>query len=254
LRVTATELNSLIATNGDIKLGCVVDTNALFAASTPSDNLNEWAETVFTNLHNLGIPAYTNLNIRSEFLELQRRVLIPEGLVSFYDEKDKKTLSLPLNTQLSQLKSKKDRATREDRLFKFGEQRIKYFRNLFATSDNTNAWELFCADFLSPYISTAWEDTIETLNIKFAGTRAIESREFFNRAPNWKDMADIIGRFGIGSADAMIVNFFLCSNFKLIVTGDEDVVYAVERLSNGTKFVLVDGKEQSRLQLGGRAS
>ena len=47
--------------------------------------------------------------------------------------------------------------------------------------------------------------------MRFLGTRGIDSREFFDSDPDWNDMVDIIGRFGIGSADAVIINFFLCS-------------------------------------------
>ena len=57
-------------------------------------------------------------------------------------------------------------------------------------------------------------------------------------------MVDIIGRFGIGSADAMIINFFLCSKFPVIVTGDEDMAYAVERLARGDKYILMPTKEE----------
>lgn len=103
---------------------------------------------------------------------------------------------------------------------------------------------MFCKSFLHPFIVNVWEENIEIFKIQFVGTRAIESREYFHRDPNWKDMTDIIGRFGIGSGDAMIVNFFLCSKFPVIITGDEDVAYAVERLSNGTKYVVVPDSEE----------
>ena len=69
-----------------LKQGCIVDTNILFAASYPLDVHNDWADEVFKSLDRFGIPIYTNLNVRSEFLDLQRRVLIPEGLVSFYED------------------------------------------------------------------------------------------------------------------------------------------------------------------------
>jgi predicted nucleic acid-binding protein len=79
-------LNDLAATfkahKESFEKGCMVDTNALFAAAFPLDHHNEWAEKVFDELHRLDIPIYTNLNIRSEFIELSRRVLIPEDWYS----------------------------------------------------------------------------------------------------------------------------------------------------------------------------
>lgn len=243
MRIDLNDLPKLIKSNTDLELGCITDTNALFAMSMPLDRLNEWAEVVFNQLAELGIPVFTNINIRSEFLELQRRVLVPEGLVSFYDTTDKNSLHPTLRAQLKSLKTSKDEAALAGRLFKFNDQQMKKYRALFLEMPKTsasavNGWEQFCMDYLLPYISGVWEATIDDLSINFVGTRAIERREYFDRDPSWKDMTDLIGRFGIGSSDAMIINFFLCSKFPLIVTGDEDVAYAAERLSNGSKYIL----------------
>lgn len=140
-----------------------------------------------------------------------------------------------------------DQAASDERVFKLNDQQIKKYRELLTSSDvnsKPDAWERFCDALLRPYISVAWDDIITDLNIQFVGTRGIESREHFDRDPNWNDMTDIIGRFGTGSTDARIINFFLCSKFPVIVTGDEDVAFTVERLSEGKKYVLV--KEASR--------
>lgn len=239
MRITLRDLPALALTKTNIKQGCIVDTNTLFAASMPLDRLNDWAEETFGRLGELAIPAFTNINIRSEFMDLQRRVLIPEGLVSLYEEAEKSTMDSALKAQLKSLRTSKDQSAIIGRIFKFSDQQTKKYRQLIANTSPSNAWERFCETYVHPYITNIWEDTIEDLNIHFVGTRAIENREYFNRDPNWKDMTDIIGRFGIGSSDAMIVNFFLCSKFPLIVTGDEDVAYTVERLSNDTKYILV---------------
>jgi hypothetical protein len=76
------------------------------------------------------------------------------------------------------------------------------------------------------------------LGIQFLGTRAIESRDFFERDPEWNEMVQIMGRSGIGSSDAMILNLFVCSRLPLIVTTDEDVAYTLERLGTAGKYVL----------------
>lgn len=238
MRLTLSDLHKLIEREPSlVNLGCVIDTNALFAVATPPDRLNSWAIDVFSTLSKLRVPPYTNLNIRSEFLDLQRRVMIPEGLITFYDEREKDTMSLHLKTQLRSLKTQMEKAAKEERVFKLNDQAIKKYRAIFdATS--ANAWELFCRDFLKPHLGDIWDATITELNLQFLGTRAIESREYFERDPSWKDMTDIMGSFAVGSADAMIINFFLCSKFPLIVTGDEDVAYAVERMSSGNRFIL----------------
>ncbi len=253
MRITLANLRELHRSKAEFRAGCVVDTNVLFAASTESDRLFDWADQVFIALDSLGMPVFTNQNIRSEFLELQRRVLIPEGLVSFYDERDKDSMDLHLKTQLKLLKSnrKKNEDEKEfkdnKRVFRFDEQQIKKFRKLFSESDGPYCWDLFCKDFLYPSMSKIWDTTINTLNIQFLGTREMESGEHFSRRPNWSGVADMMGRFGIGSADAMIVNFFLCSKFPVIITGDEDVAYTVERLSDGEKYVIVPDQDEEEL-------
>lgn len=248
MRITLADLKSLASTNPDLQRGCVVDTNALFAAVIPPDRLNAWAEATFIQLNALGLPAFTNINIRSEFLDLQRRVLIPEGLVSLYDSPISPNFAPAVQTQLRSLKTLMRRATEEGRLYKFNDQQVKRYRDLLVEYGEFETWEDFCRDFVHPYIVTAWDDMVSALNLQFVGTRGIESREYFESDPRWKGVADIMGRFGIGSADAMIINFFLCSKFSLIVTGDEDVAYVVERLSDGTKYVLVPEDEEELLK------
>ena len=130
MRVTIREFRDLLAQNPDLKRGCVVDTNALFAATMPLDRLNGWAEKVFPTLHDEGVPIYSNLNIRSEFIELNRRVLVPEGLVSYYDASLDIEMDKELRTQLKLLKTAKDKATDADTLYKFNEQQLKKFRSL----------------------------------------------------------------------------------------------------------------------------
>src|SRR5690606_31026267 len=99
MRITLADLKSLVGTNPDLQRGCVVDTNVLFAAVIPPDRLNTWAEATFIQLNALSLPAFTNINIRSEFLDLQRRVLIPEGLVSLYDSPVSPSFAPAVQTQ-----------------------------------------------------------------------------------------------------------------------------------------------------------
>lgn len=250
MRIHLSELPELCRKHPDFKLGCITDTNAMFARSMDLDRLNTWADAAFDQFAEMGVPVFTNINIRSEFMELQRRVMVPEGLVTFYEDA-KKTLPLHLVTQLKSLTTAKQQAADEEKLFKFNDQQMKKYRALLfelPEVNGLNGWERFCLDYLHPYLSKVWDLTLNELAINFVGTRAIESRAYFDRDPSWKDMTDIMGRFGVGSADAMIINCFLCSKFPLIVTGDEDVAYVVERMSDGSKYVLVPEKGEELLQ------
>lgn len=67
-----------------LKRGCVVDTSILFAASYPLHNFNSASEEFFEYASELEIPLYTNVNVRSEFINSQRQIMIPEGLSDLY--------------------------------------------------------------------------------------------------------------------------------------------------------------------------
>lgn len=50
------DLEQKIAQNPALKIGCIVDTNVVFATSFPLDTYNDWGEEVFDTLHKLNIP------------------------------------------------------------------------------------------------------------------------------------------------------------------------------------------------------
>jgi len=58
----------------------------------------------------------------------------------------------------------------------------------------------------------------------------------------WEGMASIVGRFGIGSFDAMIINLFLNSHFSAIITADKEIAYVIKALKPPGKFVIVPSK------------
>ncbi|MGK5085313.1 hypothetical protein WDW37_18660 [Bdellovibrionota bacterium FG-1] len=124
MKISINDLPQLIRSKSGIKLGCVVDTNAFFAASLTADRINTWAEEVFKVLQVHSVPTFTNINIRSEYLELQRRVLIPEGLLAFYEKSNKETMDKALKAQLHSLRTQVNTAIDEKRLFKFNDQQV----------------------------------------------------------------------------------------------------------------------------------
>lgn len=71
--------NHLNAGSGDQT--CFVDTSILFSSTYDSDVFNSESEMVFDLLAGMGFSIFTNINVRSEFLENHRRVLIPEILI-----------------------------------------------------------------------------------------------------------------------------------------------------------------------------
>jgi hypothetical protein len=50
--------------------------------------------------------------------------------------------------------------------------------------------------------------------------------------------ATLSERHRIGSADAMIVNLLIQSKYNFIVSGDADIMFAMERINPENKFVI----------------
>lgn len=240
--VSLAEIRTLAKTSEEFRRGCILDTNVIFAASFPLDAHNEWAEKVVHELHAAGIPIFSNINVRSEYLDLNRRVLIPEGLMDFFRDYEP-NLPGEVAMSLKALRTRMDRANLESRTFKLSDSDIKRYRQLLSKigggiDGRTSLWDEFCEEYLLPYISSVWTEVVQSLRLEFLGTRAIENRENFNHKPNWERVIEIIGRSGIGSADAMIVNLFLASKLPLIVTADSDVKETLLGMTTGPKYVL----------------
>jgi hypothetical protein len=210
MEIKISDLEKSLENYPELKRGCIVDTNVLFAGSYPSDIFNDWADEVFKTLNRLNIPAYTNINVRSEFLELHRRVLIPEGLVDFYDDLSDK-LDGKIYDRLKLLKRRANEARTEGRAFKINDSDIKEYMELFGHEprpEGISRWTAFCQIYFAPYFIYVWEDAVRDFKVNFLGTREIENNEFFDKHPSWNNMIKILGDSGIGSADAMIINLF----------------------------------------------
>lgn len=234
------ELETKLLEEPSLKMGCIVDTNVVFAASFPLDTYNEWAEQIINTLHRLNIPIYTNLNVRSEFIDLNRRVLIPEGLVDFYEDFFE-ILSGEFKAKLKSLQTRKTKANAENRTFKFNDTEIKQYMKVFESfthSSGKNAWSYFCKYYLFHYIKDVWGNAVDEIRLNFLGTREIESRDFFDRHPSWENMIKIVGFSGVGSSDAMIINLFQESKIPLIITADKAAKKALLDFMPENKFIL----------------
>lgn len=224
----------------EIKNGLLVDTSILFAASFPPDLFNTAAEQLFEFLNQLNIPVFTNVNIRAEFIDLHRRYMIPEGLVDLY------TSGTPIHDfnikrELKSVHAQASESRSTGRAVKFSDEKIKKWRSLLskASVPGQDGWEQFCADFLQGKIDPIWDETCRLLNVSFISTRTGESGDWLTQDLTWEDMVGYVGRFGIGSSDAMVLNLFLNSKFAGLLTADRDLAYAVDRLKPAGKFVIL---------------
>lgn len=223
--------------------GCIVDTSILFAASYPRDEFNRESEELFEYLSELKIPTFTNVNIRSEFLDLHRRVMVPEGLSDLYTRHGK-GLDQILYAKLQSIYTTLSEASKSGKPYKFNEDQIKSWRRTLRAYrlKSNDGWHKFCADFLQGRIEKIWDETCDKLGVNFLSLREDDNPDWLIGELTWPDMASIVGRTGVGSFDAMIINLFVNSRFTGIITADREIAYAVDSLKPDGKFVVVPDK------------
>lgn len=227
----------------EFKKGCVVDTSILFAASYTPDFFNKESEELFEYLAELEIPLFTNINIRSEFMNKQRQVMIPEGLSDLYTSFGK-SLDVVLYSKLQSNYTTVSEGRKTGKSYKLDENQIKSWRKLlrFRQLKTNDGWIQFCSDYLKGKIETVWDKACDEFGINFLSLRDDDKPNWLTGDMNWDGMAQIIGQYGIASSDAMIINLFLNSHFPAIITADGEIAYVVEKIAPLNKFVIIPDK------------
>ncbi|MGK5088025.1 hypothetical protein WDW86_10750 [Bdellovibrionota bacterium FG-2] len=234
------ELASFVQLHPASKLGCLLDTSILFSASYDLDTFNSETAKVIDCLAELQIPIYTTYNVRSEFLELHRRIIIPECLIDFLEDLGK-TLKPELVLDLTSMRTQLRKANAEGKLFRIQDQKIKFYRAALASYRNGahDGWAAFCKNYLHEKIAKVWETAVELLGLNFIGLRSDEHDSVLSGHPSWQGTTDLVGRFGIGSVDALILDVFFNSKFLLLLTSDRDMAYCIETAKYPNRFVFL---------------
>ncbi len=219
---------------------CFVDTSILFSATYDSDAFNSESERAFDLLADAGYSVFTNVNVRSEFLENHRRVLIPEILIDLLAIKGAQLDSI-LHEKLKSHRTGYQKKVAEEKNTKMDPIQIKMWRRLLIeySFDGIDGWTLFCRDFLKGKIRRIWQDTEKFFALNFISTRVGEESPYLAQFPSWENAVDLMERYGLGSFDAMIVNMFLCSKIPILLTADLEMADCVNQESKGFKQVFV---------------
>lgn len=220
--------------------GCLVDTSVLFAASYTPDKFNEECEKPFDELFKRNIPAFTNISVRHEFLEKQRRVLIADSLVVFYEIYGK-MLPPALEMKLKSHKTSHQKKADEEKPTGLQKQQIdSYSKSLRAVSVNgRNAWDVLCQDLFAPQLLPVWDKAVQEFRIVELKIRAEDASAYIQKNPDWDDAVRLMGKYGLGSTDAMIINMFLCSAISVMLTADFEMARAAAIESQNSKAVFI---------------
>lgn len=234
------ELQSFIGDNDFLIKGCFVDTSILFAATYPLDNHNEDAEGVFEVISDAGFTAFTNINVKHEFLEFHRRVILADSLCDFYDIFGDMTPPY-VQAQLKSFKTTHRKKIDAEESSRLELQQQKKFIGLLRSIKiaEKDGWSLLCKTFLLPQLLPIWKDASIKLGINELKVASDDFLETFNIKPDWDDAIKIMGSYAIASSDAMIINIFNCSKIPILLTADSEMARCLlsENVENKIVFV-----------------
>ena len=238
--IKAKDLQNFINSAAEHRTGCLVDTNILFAANFSLDHFHEAAVEIFETLIDENIPRFANVNIRSEFINLSRKVVIAQALLDLFHHIGT-DLPQKVYDKLRSIKARSALKEKENALFRLQDKEIEEIRNLFSSYHPTteqDLWDWFCEDYLKGKLSAEWVWVEKDFGINFLTLRYTENSDHLENELKWDDAVSIIEKTGIGSADAMIVNLLIQSKYSFIVSADADIVFALKKINPKNKFVI----------------
>jgi predicted nucleic acid-binding protein len=228
-----------ILQTGEKPAGCLLDTNFLIAAIYDVHRFNGEAVALFDVLADAAIPLYVSLPTRSEFLDIQRRIIMTEALMEMASDKTKWRISAEVLKELRNQKRWIGIQAEKDEMPILTDARIKACKQLFLPKNQSgkSGWLELCRHFLSPLLST-WDQAVANMGIRYIGARETEELQLFSTKLHWEKMYALSVKTALSSMDAMILNVFNSSAFPLLVSTDYDLAYAVLAEDN-TKTILV---------------
>jgi hypothetical protein len=227
-------------------IGVFADTSVIFAATYPPDIFNADCEKAFETLAKFSTPTFASVNVRAEFLENHRRAYIADSLVDFLEDMAS-FLSGPLLLKLQSHKKTHRKNIDEGRSNKLNVDQIKIFRRELRqfTWMRQDGWKTLCQRYLKPQITSEWEKAEKHLSLNFISSRSNDLSPYLDKIPDWVRAVNFIGEYGISSADAMILNMFLCSKIPILLTADLEMADCVIQASDGTRQVFVPDSIQN---------
>lgn len=238
------EIKDLVSQNSNVKNGLLVDTNILVAATYELDEFNEAAMDFIDACMDLQTPLFCNVNIRSEFLEIHRRIIFSEAILDFEKQCKKALLPGELVNDLNAFRTRYERrlVSKPNKTpLKLNDSEIKDFKIKMVQVKGLqkDLWTELCEDRIGTKIAEIWHTTEESLGLNFLSLRKEDQEKHLNQKPEWSDVTDLISKYGLSSSDAMILNMFLVSKFEAIASSDVDIALAIKSMNLSNKHVLI---------------
>ncbi len=229
--------------------GCLLDTNFIIAALYEPHRFNEAVVALFDILADFKIPLYVSLSTRSEFIDIQRRIIITEALMGMAAEQSKWRISVAVLKELRNHKRWINTQAEKNEMPILSDARIKACKQIFLPRNvsGQSGWLEICRQFLSPLLST-WDDAVARMGIHYIGARETEDEALFVSRLHWEAMYELSAKTCLSSMDAMILNVFNSSVFSILVTTDYDLAYAILAEKNLKTVMVPDSLYERKIK------
>ena len=206
----------------------LIDTCALIAFSHGASEFSDETEQLFEVLRKENFQVYTNVNIRSEFLDYQRRIIVTEALTSIVGQIEGLSSFSELYKKLKAHTAQVHKKAKADKPLVLNDSDIKRFKKLlsFEHREIKNVWMKFCTDNLENTLQRTFEIIEKILKLKYLSVRKGENSSEVTGDVSWERMYKISESSALGINDAMILNMFESTNIPILVTTDFDVIYS----------------------------
>lgn len=216
----------------------LIDTCALIAFSHGVSEFSDETEILFEVFKKEKFQAYTNVNIRSEFLDYQRRIIVTEALTNIAGQTQGLNSFSEVYKKLKAHSALVHKKAKEGKPLVLNDSTIKLYKKLlsFEHGEIKNVWLKFCEDNLKNTLQKTFEIMEKVLKLQYLSVRKGEKSSEVTGEVLWDRMYEISEISALGINDSMIINMFESTNIPFLVTTDFDVVYS-GAISNNSQLI-----------------
>lgn len=220
---------------------CLVDTNFLIALAYEPHKFHEEAQGFFEILGREKVAVYISLSTRSEFLDFERRVIVTEQMLGMLADNSTWKITRETRQKLHAQKTWVDQQAGRSDLPVLTDGRIKEVKKLFSPmkASGHDGWLDFCNYYLTGLLDR-WEKAADAWGLNYVGTRETENSDLFQKKVRWENLYTLSAKTCLGSFDAMLLNMFLSSNFRWMVSLDYDLAYGMMAESDSRSVLIPD--------------
>lgn len=178
--------------------------------------------------------------VKHEFLELHRRVTIPEALSDFFTDYQA-DLTEDLFNNLKAHQNTHRNKIKQGWSARFNVDQIKEKRELlekFVIGDK-NGWQILGEDYVRDRLVPIWNRFTNEFNLIELHVREGDNSPLLNAAPTWERVYELMGNHLIDSSDVMILNMFLYSKISYFLTADVELGKFCDRESRRAKTIFL---------------